>query len=465
MNRSLPSASYNSIWLKALLVIAALVGSVFLGSTSVTNPQLAITLIAGPVLVALIFQWPFFGLAATVSTLPILTLLPDIQIVKSATSLLGALTVGSYFVHQIFHAQADSSEKPAVLQSLPLRLSIGFVFWIFVTHPQAISSGQNWIVTFFQLIVLVWLMGTLANSIERHLMLFGLFSLSTLVSALTVVREGMTISQDLLTVRPSGFAGGANEMARYGVIALVFLYFLLTDSKRAEAKMLIGAAMGVVMLSVIYTLSRTGFILIGLALGMVFIKRSQSAAQTRTILALMVVVISLFFVPAEIFNQMQSRIVPALQRGHEETNIRLDLWDAAFRMAEDNPVAGVGIGAYSTQLATYGTGQAVGKTLGAHNMYLQLMAETGIIGLGIYVTILGVATWNLWKASQQSDPLISILAWTWLTALVVMAIGGLTKHDYDNKMLWTCIGASLSFKQHFMERIQEDQSGTKLVPH
>jgi O-antigen ligase len=64
---------------------------------------------------------------------------------------------------------------------------------------------------------------------------------------------------------------------------------------------------------------------------------------------------------------------------------RLAHWQAAVGMATDNPVIGVGFGAYEIAYPRYALmnwPMALGH---AHNYYLNLLAETGVIGLGTYL--------------------------------------------------------------------------------
>jgi len=37
----------------------------------------------------------------------------------------------------------------------------------------------------------------------------------------------------------------------------------------------------------------------------------------------------------------------------------------------------------------------------AHNYYLNLLAETGLLGLGAYLLFLGSVFWGLWRASRH----------------------------------------------------------------
>jgi putative inorganic carbon (hco3(-)) transporter len=64
---------------------------------------------------------------------------------------------------------------------------------------------------------------------------------------------------------------------------------------------------------------------------------------------------------------------------------RLAHWQAAVGMATDNPLIGVGFGAYEIAYPRYALmnwPMALGH---AHNYYLNLLAETGVIGLGTYL--------------------------------------------------------------------------------
>jgi peptidoglycan/LPS O-acetylase OafA/YrhL len=59
--------------------------------------------------------------------------------------------------------------------------------------------------------------------------------------------------------------------------------------------------------------------------------------------------------------------------------------------------------------------------------------------------MIAVALWTLWKAMRRKNSL-SGLATTWLIVLVVMVVGGLSKHDQYEKLLWLGMGTSLCFR-------------------
>jgi len=100
---------------------------------------------------------------------------------------------------------------------------------------------------------------------------------------------------------------------------------------------------------------------------------------------------------------------------------RIAHWQSAAIMAEDHPWLGVGFGNYEVAYPDYALmnwPQALGH---AHNYYLNLLAEVGVIGLTAYLimwTVITGLTIRLWKRSEGlvrawSVALLGI--WTYLT--------------------------------------------------
>ena len=80
---------------------------------------------------------------------------------------------------------------------------------------------------------------------------------------------------------------------------------------------------------------------------------------------------------------------------------RMAHWQAALEMWRENFWLGVGFGCYEPAYPLYRLINwpiALGH---AHNYYLNLLAETGIVGLGAYLTFFGVLFLRLWQASRR----------------------------------------------------------------
>lgn len=88
-------------------------------------------------------------------------------------------------------------------------------------------------------------------------------------------------------------------------------------------------------------------------------------------------------------------------------NGRTELWSIAWRMAGDNPIIGVGLNQFRVESAPYvrdpGNLEYVNLIVESphvvHNTYLQLAAETGVIGLGLFLAILSLCLLASWRAA------------------------------------------------------------------
>jgi O-antigen ligase len=101
----------------------------------------------------------------------------------------------------------------------------------------------------------------------------------------------------------------------------------------------------------------------------------------------------------------------------EGSNVeRIKNWRQGWEMFSDNLFTGVGIGNYSIYLyptAEYRT------PIYAHNLYLDIGAEMGIFALIIWLVLITITVWQLYKASGRSDNMR-------IRALTVGLIGSLT---------------------------------------
>ena len=89
-----------------------------------------------------------------------------------------------------------------------------------------------------------------------------------------------------------------------------------------------------------------------------------------------------------VYNIIIERISSAVDISYASNRARLLRWGQAFVMFLENPILGKGYGAfamlYEEDVALVGSYTAQYQ-LGAHSEYLQVMAELGIVGLGVWV--------------------------------------------------------------------------------
>lgn len=148
--------------------------------------------------------------------------------------------------------------------------------------------------------------------------------------------------------------------------------------------------------------------------------------KTLTVAAIAVIAVGVLatFVPA-----VQATLERFIELSDDETgNGRSYLYDCAWSMFYAKPLLGCGWGTYSKYVATTSLGAMYSNlgfsSMSAHNVYLQLLAETGVIGLAAFVL---PAFLSIFAAIHQSK-------------------SHLEEGPYgDSFCLWACLGVQIFF--------------------
>jgi O-antigen ligase len=189
------------------------------------------------------------------------------------------------------------------------------------------------------------------------------------------------------------------------------------------------------------TFSRGGFV----ALAVVILAGCVYAGRSRP--AFVAVVIGVILVGSL---SLQSTTSTAVERlTSSSTSGRADVWRVGLRMVEAHPVVGVGSGNFTVAEPHYllvspgaiKRGEMILDTpMVAHNVYLQILAETGVVGLALFLSVIALALGAAIRAvtifrarGERSSEILG-------RALVVAMAGILTADffisDQYSKQLW-----------------------------
>jgi O-antigen ligase len=117
-------------------------------------------------------------------------------------------------------------------------------------------------------------------------------------------------------------------------------------------------------------------------------------------------------------------------------------------MAGDHPIAGVGLNDFQIEAKNYtrepGSLEFVRLIVDephvAHNLYLQQLAETGIVGLVLLLAAVGACLAAALRAAQQfdagGDPALAALARASTVAMIGFLTASLFVSDGTDKRLW-----------------------------
>jgi O-antigen ligase/tetratricopeptide (TPR) repeat protein len=180
----------------------------------------------------------------------------------------------------------------------------------------------------------------------------------------------------------------------------------ILSQEKANIHILIGAAALLTVTSVFVSLSRGGMLSLCLSLLLFFyllFKRRISRSNALLVIAL----ISLTALAIGWFgwDQIFDRFVKLKNAQGVIHESRLDFWKDSINIIKDFPVTGSGAGSFIDIYPSYQTVNGTLTVPHAHNDYIQLAVETGIIGIllaGSFIVVLFYKTYSVFLARKDA---------------------------------------------------------------
>lgn len=140
---------------------------------------------------------------------------------------------------------------------------------------------------------------------------------------------------------------------------------------------------------------------------------------------------------------------PASLASSEDDSIRFRLGEniAAVQMFVDHPVLGVGPANYPSRYLEYSPGIGLDPRLEErepHSLVLEALAETGLVGAGVLVAVIGCALSTAWTARNRLAGSTRMLAEGIFVALVGFLVAAVFLQSSYPRYLWTMIGLALA---------------------
>jgi putative inorganic carbon (HCO3(-)) transporter len=351
-----------------------------------------------------------------------------------------ALMIG-YLVVLVLSATLAGGGRPGTVEPLVTFLTEGLLVYVVVS---------NVIRTPHQLRAVIWTL-VLAGSF------MGLVSVwqeathayhNTLGGLAQVDTTGFDVGTEGKELRPR-LAGPIGEKNRYAQVLLVLVplaVLRLRTERSRRLRLLAAACAGLILCGVVLTYSR------GAAIALALVVLAMTALRMislRQLLALSLALVALVAVVApDYVRRMQSlgAAGSALSRssgadsaiqGRATENV------AAFLVFRDHPALGVGPGQFFTRYsAEYGNAldlRFLRENRRAHNLYLEIAADTGALGLAAFLAIVGVTMTQLWRLSvywRRRQPELAGLAQAFLLALVAYMATGIFLQLAYQRYFW-----------------------------
>lgn len=297
--------------------------------------------------------------------------------------------------------------------------------------------------------------------------------LKTVVGAF-VVGAGFTAVMALITppdpelmdnvARITSTIGDPNELAATLAAGFMLSVAMSRAQSRGTVARFAFVSIGVIcVIASILTVSRGGVIALTAALlfsPLLARKKLQTAGIVATALVLIAGFI-LVLAPSGTVERLTDR---------DGGSGRTDIWKVATRIIEDRPISGVGVGNFPNASVSYviTPGAVDSKTLisqpsVAHNMYLEIWAESGIIGLllflGVLGSCLGFAVIATKRFAAAGDPAMSAVAAGIALALVALFTAYTFLSEQTGNKLWVLLALCPALLSIANESLRKSQDG------
>ncbi len=174
--------------------------------------------------------------------------------------------------------------------------------------------------------------------------------------------------------------------------AALTLGLLFGGSVKKDKRALLGIAAALMGIAIIMTGSRGGFLsilgVIGFVLAARFLSRggrSDEAAKPASVLAIIAgsAAVLIVVAGAVLYLGGGGPLFRGLGFQDQQTDItsgRSHFWDVALRIFFDNPILGAGFDTFAVAFSKYDTWNGFFRVEQAHNDYLQMLADAGVLG-------------------------------------------------------------------------------------
>lgn len=282
-------------------------------------------------------------------------------------------------------------------------------------------------ITYLELWFSAWLLYQYADSGRAVRAMLAAYVFGSVVTSVVLLRGFVTGA----ALSYSGYTEGAfnpNVLAYYVALAATMGWYLGDTAERVLAKTVFWVISGLSVVTVILTASRGGLIILGLGAAYAVISaRGMRPAAKLTALAILSVAVwvALSLAPAHVLDRL-STIESQLSGG--TLDLRTVIWRAGLAEFPGHLLLGTGAATFPMAIS-----HGLGMQLDAHNVFVQVLVETGLLGLVVWLLSLGAATYWLLSSRRRSGNWF----WVLLGLQVVLCLG--TANFEWRKVVWLAL--------------------------
>jgi len=308
----------------------------------------------------------------------------------------------------------------------PTKILVAVYFgWLLITYAMAHDRqvSEPYVIEYLKIFSMLAISSALIRTIRQLWILLIAAALSLGYIAYEV--NSIYFSGGGIAISRNGYGGLDNNGAGLMLAMGLPLCLVIWDNSRTRWRWAFLALVPIIAHAVMMTYSR-GAMLSLIVVGPLMIIRARRRAQMISF-ALLFVVLA---IPTMAGPEIRGRFFSINEYKEDDSaQTRVGSWAAAWDIARDYPIFGVGVRNANLYSKQYGA-DIEGRTI--HSQYLQIAADNGFVGLGLYLAILGSVFADIRRVRRASrrrdDPesrRIYAIAAGVETSLATFCFGGL----------------------------------------
>jgi putative inorganic carbon (HCO3(-)) transporter len=269
--------------------------------------------------------------------------------------------------------------------------------------------------------------------------------------------EVMNIVSRVEGYRIMGTFSDPNFFAQVMVVIIPLALNRVIYEKKTIHKFLALWSLTASFLTVIFTFSRGGFLALCLVLGLLLLWRKPPLVVVLS--GLLILFLLIPFLPATYFERIQTILdyLPfrgADVRGEVSFRGRLSEYEVGWQMFKENPILGIGFENYPANYLNYSIKLGLDPRRterSAHSLYLEILAEQGLVGMFFFGLVLTTVFKSLAKGQKIFHKIAMHDYADLVLAVQVGFVGYLSAavfiHGAFPRNLWLLIGIGLAVAQ------------------
>ncbi len=246
-----------------------------------------------------------------------------------------------------------------------------------------------------------------------------------------------------------GWGLGGNPLYLAGIMCMllpVALVIVMDAGFEKRLKKAASCAIAGIIVGLIFNKSRSAWLTELLVIPLAIYKYIKQQKKYLIIFVLVLAGVATFMATNPAYVDLVRSITNVTTaRSNKE---RLLVWESAVHMVQDHPVTGVGLGQFREKYSQYQSNETQVTVRHVHSNYLQMAAETGLVGLAGFLFFIGYyLVTSLKNYRQYHDPYDRLIFVVILSNIVLMGLFDYTLMMSSGKrIMWFLLAILLQMK-------------------